>query len=175
MASTYANILLHFIFAPGGRENCLRDDFREQLHRYIHGIINNTKSKQIAIGSIEDHVHLLISLHPSDAPAKVIQLVKGNSSKWINEQGFVKRRFEWQEGYGVFSHPHSNLEKVRYYIEHQRDHHATIPFQVEFIGILKMAGIGYKEEYLFQWMDDEAGAEVSSLRDFDSFGDPSIR
>jgi putative transposase len=166
MASSFANILLHYIFAPKGRENRLRDDFRDELHRFIQGILNNTKNKQLAIGSIEDHMHLFVSIHPTESPANLIKLVKGNSSRFINEKGFVKRKFEWQEGYGVFSHSASEKERVSYYVEHQKEHHAKQPFQAEFIGILKKVGIVYNEDYLFNWMPDEdSGLIMPSLRD----------
>ena len=166
MASTFANILLHYIFAPKNRENRLRDDFRDELHRYIHGILNNTKSKQLAIGSVSDHMHLFVSMHPTESPANLIKLVKGNSSRFINEKGFVKRKFEWQEGYGVFSHSASEKERVSYYVEHQKEHHTKQPFRIEFLGILGKVGIVYNEDYLFDWIDDEAsGMIIPSLRD----------
>ncbi len=174
MASSFANILLHYIFAPKGRENRLRDDFRDELHRYIHGILNNTKSKQLAIGSVEDHMHLFVSMHPTESPANLIKLVKGNSSRFINEKGFVKRRFEWQEGYGVFSHSASEKERVSFYVEHQREHHAKQPFKVEFVGILRKVGIVFNEDYLFNWMEDEnSGILMPSLRDSDVSSGPS--
>ncbi len=166
MASTLANILLHFVFAPKGRENRLREDFRDELHRYIHGIVNKTKSKQLAIGSIEDHVHLFVSMHPTEAPSEFIKLVKGNSSRWINEKGFVQRKFEWQEGYGVFSHSSADKAKICYYVEHQREHHAKQSFHDEFLGILRKTGMTYNEEYLFEWIgDDGTGRTMPSLRD----------
>ncbi|MFI5202039.1 MAG: IS200/IS605 family transposase [Candidatus Kapaibacterium sp.] len=156
MASTFSSILLHYIFAPKGRENRLRDDFREDLHKYIHGILNNTKSKQLAIGSVEDHMHLLVSAHPTEAPADLIKLVKGNSSRFINERGFAQRRFEWQEGYGVFSHSSSEKSRVMHYVTHQREHHTVQPFRVEFVRILDRIGIVYNEAYLFQWMENSS-------------------
>ncbi len=169
MASTFSNILLHYIFAPKGRENRLRDDFRDDLHRYIHGILNNTKNKQIAIGSVSDHMHLFVSMHPTESPANLIKLIKGNSSRFINEKGFVQRKFEWQEGYGVFSHSASEKERVSYYVEHQKEHHEKQPFKVEFVGILKKIGLVYNEDYLFNWiLDEESGLILSSLRDSDS-------
>ncbi|HZK76157.1 MAG TPA: IS200/IS605 family transposase [Candidatus Kapabacteria bacterium] len=174
MASTFSNILLHYIFAPKHRENRLRDDFRDELHRYIHGILNNTKNKQLAIGSVEDHMHLFVSMHPTESPANLIKLVKGNSSRFINEKGFVKRPFEWQEGYGVFSHSASEKERVMFYVEHQKEHHAKQPFRVEFIGILGKVGIIYNEKYLFDWMKDvDAGLVISSLRDSERVLRPS--
>ncbi|SRR5581483_9103768 len=156
MASTFSNILLHYIFAPKGRENRLRDDFREDLHKYIHGILNNTKSKQLAIGSVEGHLHLLVSAHPTEATADLIKLVKGNSSRFINERGFVQRHFEWQEGYGVFSHSSSEKNRVMHSVTHQKEHHAVQPFRIELVRILNKTGIVYNEAYLFQWMEDSS-------------------
>jgi REP element-mobilizing transposase RayT len=146
---------LHYIFAPKRRENRLRDDFRDELHRYIHGIMNITKSKQLAIGSVSDHMHLFIAMHPTESPAELIQLVKGNSSRFINQKGFCKSKFEWQEGYGVFSHSASDKEKIIHYVEHQKEHHANQPFQREFLNILRKTGIIYNEAYLFEWIDED--------------------
>ena len=155
MASSFSNILLHYIFAPKKRENRLRDDFRDDLHRYIHGILNKTKSKQLAIGSVTDHLHLFVSLHPTESPANLITLVKGNSSRFINERKFCKEKFEWQEGYGVFSHSSSDKAKAIHYVEHQKEHHAKEPFRAEFLNILNKTGVVYNEEYLFDWIDDD--------------------
>jgi len=165
-----SNILLHYIFAPKGRENRLREDFREELHRYIHGIVNKSKSKQLAIGSVSDHMHLFVSMHPTESPSEFIKLVKGNSSRFINEKGLVKRKFEWQEGYGVFSHSSSEKDRVTYYVEHQEEHHKQQPFRVEFVNILDKIGIVYNEEYLFTWIEEEeSGLVMPSLRDSRSF------
>jgi putative transposase len=155
MASSFSNILLHYIFAPKRRENLLHDDFRDDLHRFIHGILNNTKNKQLAIGSVTDHMHLFISLHPTEAPSELIKLVKGNSSRFINEKGFCKSKFEWQEGYGVFSHSASDKDRVIHYVEHQKEHHAKQSFKIEFIDILKKTGSIYNETYLFDWLQDK--------------------
>ena len=157
MASSFSNILLHYIFAPKKRENRLQDHFRDDLHRYIHGILNKTKSKQLAIGSVTDHLHLFLSLHPTESPANLIKLVKGNSSRFINERKFCNEKFEWQEGYGVFSHSASDKEKVIYYVEHQKEHHSKQPFRAEFLNILHKTGIVYNEAYLFDWIDQDEG------------------
>jgi putative transposase len=155
MASSFSNILLHYIFAPKKRENRLRDDFRDDLHKYIYGIINKTKSTQLAIGSVNDHLHLFLRLHPTESPADLIKLIKGNSSRFINDRKFCEQRFEWQEGYGVFSHSASDKEKVVHYIEHQMEHHEKQPFRAEFLNILHKAGVVYNEAYLFDWIDDD--------------------
>jgi putative transposase len=155
MGSTYASILLHYIFAPKGRENMLHDDFREELHKYITGIVANIEhsSRLLAIGSVEDHIHLLASTHPMIAPAKFIQTVKANSSRFINEKKFLPTRFEWQEGYGVFSVSSSQKLNVIRYIRNQREHHAKKTFQDEYLEILKLVGIEFNPEFLFEFYD----------------------
>src|SRR5439155_18167964 len=150
-----STILLHYIFAPKRLENRLLEDFHDELHRYIHDIMNNTKSRMLAIGSVSDHLHLLVGLHPTESPADLIQLVKGNSSRFINQKGFCKSKFEWQEGYGVFSHSASDKEKIVRYVETQKEHHARQPFRVEFLNILRKTGVVYNEAYLFDWIDDD--------------------
>ena len=97
-------------------------------------------------------MHLFVSLHPSEAPAELIKLVKGNSSRFINEKGLCNTKFEWQEGYGVFSHSVSAKENVIRYVEHQKEHHAKQPFKIEFTEILQKTGVVYNETYLFDWV-----------------------
>jgi REP element-mobilizing transposase RayT len=153
MGSTYSSIILHFVFAPKGRENTLHDSFREELHKYITGIVHASQypCKILATGSVEDHIHLLISMHPMVAPSKLMQTIKANSSRWINEQRFLRTRFEWQEGFGVFSHSISNKAVAIRYVLNQREHHRKKTFREEYFELLRKHGIEFKEEYVLEF------------------------
>lgn len=155
MGSTYSSIILHFVFAPKGRENTLRDSFREDLHKYITGVVQsgNYPCKMLATGSVEDHIHLLISMHPMVAPSKLIQTIKANSSRWINEQGFIRTRFEWQEGFGVSSHSISQKSVAVRYVLNHREHHRKKTFKEEYLELLRKHGIEFKEEYVLEFYE----------------------
>ncbi len=155
MGSTFSSILLHYVFAPKGRENKLQESFREELHKYITGIAQAGAypCRMLATGSATDHMHLLVSTHPMVAPAKLIQLIKTNSSRWINERGFLRNRFEWQEGYGVFSHSISQKSVAARYVLTQREHHRKKTFKEEYFELLRKHGIEFKEEYVLDFYD----------------------
>ena len=155
MASTFSQILPHYVFAVKGRESILRDDYREELHRYIAGILDKTPNKLLAIGSVDDHMHVLVGMHSSTAPSDLVRDIKSHSSRFIREKRFVKTEFAWQEGYGVFSHSNDEKETEIEYILHQREHHAKKPFETEFRQFLKRWGVPFDERYMFQWISEE--------------------
>lgn len=102
MANTYTQINIHGIFSVKGRENILTINFRDNLFKYIWGILNNNKQFSLAVNGYKDHVHIFFELHSTTAVADIMRIVKTNSSKWINENKFVQGKFAWQEGYGAF-------------------------------------------------------------------------
>jgi REP element-mobilizing transposase RayT len=155
MASTHHQILLHFVFAVKGRQNMIRDDFREELHKYIAGIVESSKDKLLAVGSSTDHLHVFVGLHPTSSPSNFMRVLKSNASRFINEKAFTRRRFEWQDGYGVFSHSPRDKQKVIEYVLNQREHHRKHTFREEYLAFLKAAGIEYDPEYLPEWITGE--------------------
>ncbi len=104
MANTYTQINIHAVFAVKGRENLLTKNFRSDLFKYIAGILNNTKQYSLAVNGYLDHVHIFFEQHPTIALADILETVKSNSSKWVNENRLVKGKFAWQKGYGGFSY-----------------------------------------------------------------------
>ena len=116
------------------------------------GIADEHKSTVLRSGGMEDHVHLLLKIHPSFAISNTVKLIKGNSSKWINENRRINARFEWQRGYGAFSVSESMSGTVKHYIENQEEHHRKTSFEDEYIAFLKKHKIAYDERYVF---DDE--------------------
>jgi REP element-mobilizing transposase RayT len=115
--STYSQVYLHIVFAVHNREPVIHNDWKEQLYKYIITIIQNHKHKVYAIGGIEDHVHILFSQNINHRVPDLMQEVKRDTSRWINQKKFTKYRFQWQEGYGVFSCNHSTSDKVVKYIK----------------------------------------------------------
>jgi REP element-mobilizing transposase RayT len=149
MAQTYTSLYLHIVFSTKDREPVLRPDFRERVWRYVGGIARKEKIKAIEIGGTADHVHALLSVAPTMAPASIVQTLKGNTSKWINESLGLPCRFEWQEGYGAFSVSYSQIDKTVAYIQNQERHHRRKTFQEEYLGFLKKHRIEYDERYIW--------------------------
>ena len=107
MSGTHSQIYIQAVFAVKGRENLIGKNWRDELHKYISGIITGKQQKSIIVNDVSDHVHCFIGLKPSMAVSDLIRDIKNNSSKFINEKGFVKGEFQWQEGYGAFSYARS--------------------------------------------------------------------
>ncbi|MDZ7355736.1 MAG: IS200/IS605 family transposase, partial [candidate division KSB1 bacterium] len=137
MANTYTQIYIHVVFAVQGRQNLLQPEHKEELHKYITGIVRNRGQKLIAINSMPDHVHLLIGLKPSIALSDLVRDIKAASSGFINEKKWVRGRFNWQEGFGAFSYSHSQVDRVVKYINTQEQHHTRKSFKAEYLELLK--------------------------------------
>jgi len=104
MANTYSQVYLQFIFAVNGRMNLIPQKHNEELQKYMTGIIQNRKQKLLAINNMPDHLHLLIGFGTTMSMADFMEEVKSISSKFINGKGWIRGKFEWQRGYGVFSY-----------------------------------------------------------------------
>ena len=141
------------MFAVQGRENLISPVWREELYKYITGVVTNHGQKLITIGGVSDHIHILIGLLPNCEISKLVQAVKANSSRWINQRHFVKGKFYSQEGFGVFSYSRSQLDDVVRYIGNQERHHKEQSFKDEYLSFLDRFGVEYDEKYLFEWLD----------------------
>ena len=153
MANTYSQISIHAVFAVKGRQNLITNDWRDMLHGYIAGIINNLDAKSLAVGGWKDHVHIFFGLPVTICIADLMRIVKSNSSKWINEQRFVKGKFQWQSSYGAFSYSRSQRDKVINYIMTQEKHHREVSFKEEYLKMLSDFKLDYDEKYLFDFFD----------------------
>ncbi len=153
MANNYYQVTLHIVFAVRNREALIEDTFRENLHAYITGIIKNHDQKLLTINSMPDHIHLLIGLAPSMRLSDLVREIKSASSKYINENNLSRKKFYWQNGYGVFSYSMSHRKNVIRYIENQREHHRKMTFQKEYIKFLESFKIEYNRKYLFDFFD----------------------
>ncbi len=146
---SYVSSYLHCVFSTKERRQFITPALRERLWPFLGGIARRNKIKAIEIGGVADHVHLLLSLPPTLSIAKVLQLIKGGSSKWVHETFPEHRLFAWQEKYGAFSVSASRLDKTVQYIKDQEAHHRKMTFQEEFIALLKKHRIEYDERYLW--------------------------
>ena len=153
MPGTYSQVYLQVVFAVQGRDNLIAKSWKEDLNKYISGIITNKGQKSIIVNGMHDHIHAFIGLKPSMAVSDLVRDIKNNSSKFINKNRFVKGKFSWQKGYGVFSYSHSHIEQVYNYILNQEKHHRKRTFKEEYIEFLHKFQIEYDEQYLFEWID----------------------
>jgi len=151
MANTFSQIYIHVILSVK-RENLIGKNWKDELYKYITGIVRNKNQKLISINGMPDHVHLLIGLKPDKSLSDLVRDVKSNSTNFINEKGFVHGKFSWQEGYGAFSYSDSLLDNVINYIENQELHHQSKTFRDEYIDILKKFKIENEEKYLPQFL-----------------------
>lgn len=155
MSDTFSQIYIHVVFAVKGRENIMHSSWRKELHQYISGIISGKNQKSIIVNGVSDHVHILIGLRPAMSISDLVRDIKNNSSKWINENRLVRGKFSWQDGYGAFSHSHSQVNDVYSYILSQEEHHKKTTFKEEYISFLQTFDIPFDERYLFDFLSEE--------------------
>ena len=153
MAGTFSQLYIHIVFAVKGRENLIGNTWKDELHKYIAGIINGKNQKPIIINGMPDHIHCFIGLKPSMAISDLVRDIKNNSSKFINDKKLVRGKFSWQEGYGAFSYSHSHIQNVYNYILNQEDHHKRKTFKEEYLELMKKYEIDYNENYLFKGIE----------------------
>ena len=150
MANTYHQVYLQCIFAVKYREAVLDKKWRSTVFGVIGNLINETGCKTLIVNGIEDHVHCFLGLKPVVSISELMKTVKAKSSKYINDHELIKRRFEWQEGYGVFSYSHSQINQVIQYITNQEEHHKKQMFREEYLEFLNRFEIPYDERYVFE-------------------------
>ena len=150
MANTYHQIYLQTVFAVKYRKAIIDKVWSSQLYAVIGNLINETGCKTIIVNGVEDHVHCLIGLKPVVSVSELMKTVKAKSSKYINDHTLTPGRFEWQQGYGVFSYGQSQVDKVYKYIQNQEAHHKKQTFRDEYLEFLKKFKIDYDEKYIFQ-------------------------
>jgi len=119
----FTQLYTHLIFAVKYRERLLTKNIRDEVFRYISGIIINRRHKSIIINGMPDHIHILVGLKPDDKISDLVGSIKKNSSVYINEKKLFHGTFHWQDGYGAFSYGKSQLNNVYSYILNQEIHH----------------------------------------------------
>lgn len=153
MPNTYSQIYIQLVFAVEGRQNLIAPNHREELHKYITGIISKRKQKLLAIFCMPDHIHLLVGISPTIAISDLVRDIKAGSSNFINERKWIRGRFNWQEGFGAFSYSRSQIKAVSDYILEQESRHEARTFRKEYVGLLKKFDVEFDERYLFDFID----------------------
>jgi len=155
MANTYSQIYIQVVFAIQNRDASIQPEWEEELYKYITGIIRNSGQKLLAINGTENHIHIFFGMKPTCCLSDLVREIKKASTKFINERNFNRFKFQWQVGFGAFSYGHSQLDHVIKYIDGQKEHHKKQTFREEYVAFLKLFKIDFKDDYLFEWNDDE--------------------
>ena len=153
MPGTFSQIYIQVVFAVKRRENLLQKPRRDEVFKYMPGIIKEKNQKPIIVNGVTDQVHLFIGLKPVMSLSDLIRDVKNNTTNFINDKKFLNTKFSWQEGYGAFSYSHSQLDTVYQYILNQEEHHKKKTFKAEYLELLEKFEIEYDEKYLFDWIE----------------------
>ncbi len=153
MAGIYSQIYIQIVFAVQGRQNLLHKEWRDEVFKYMSGIIKNKGQKPIIVNGVSNHVHVFVGLKPSIAISDLVRDIKNNSSNFINDHAWVNGKFCWQEGYGAFPYSHSHIEAVYEYILNQEKHHAQQTFKDEYMEFLKRFEVQHDIKYLFEWVE----------------------
>jgi putative transposase len=153
MANTYSQIYIQIVFAVKGRENLITKENREELHKFITGIVSNRDQKLLAIFAMPDHVHIFLGMKPSISISDLVRDIKAGSSKFINDSKWINRKFNWQEGFGAFSYSRSHIDNVVKYILNQEEHHNKKTFREEYLDFLGKFEIEYDQKYVFDWIE----------------------
>ena len=154
MANTYTQSYFHLVFAVKHRQALIKKAWKDELEMYITGIVQNYNHKLLAIGSMPDHIHIFIGYNLNQLIPELVEKIKTSSNGWIKEKNLSKYKFDWQKGYGAFTHSRSQLDTVVKYILNQEIHHQKKSFREEYIEMLKKNEIDYKEEYVFEFFDN---------------------
>lgn len=154
MANTFTQLYVHLVFSPKNRDALIKKSWKENLEKYITGIVQNNGHKMLAVNCMPDHIHILIGYNANQLIPHLVEHIKTSSTAWVNEEKLSKFKFEWQRGYGAFSHSRSQLDTVVKYIHNQEQHHQKKSFKEEYLEILNKNDIKYQDEYLFEFFEN---------------------
>ena len=153
MANTFSQIYLQFVFAVKNRENLISRNNKEELHRYFTGLVQRRNAKMLAIHCMPDHVHIFVGFRPVMSISDFVKEIKVESNEFINSKHWIRGRFHWQEGFGVFSYSHAQLGAVINYIQNQEEHHQRKSFKEEYVELLNKFEIPFNEKFLFDFIE----------------------
>jgi len=149
MANTFTRLYVHIIYSTKGREKIFPKKHKDEIQKYITGIIQKRGHKLIVINNMPDHIHIFIGLNPSRAISDLVRDIKQNSTKFIKKNRMLIGSFAWQEGYGAFSYSYSQIDEVVKYIKNQEEHHRKKTFKEEYLEFLEKFGVEYDIRYVF--------------------------
>lgn len=156
---TFCQLYVQIVFAVRGRENLIASSWRKRLHEYIAAIIRAKNQKSIIVNGTADHIHIFVGFKPTCSIADLVRDIKNNSTKFINDEKFLKGKFSWQEGYGAFTYAHSQVESVFNYILNQEEHHRKSSFKEEYLAMLSKFQIVYDKRFLCDWIENGNGSD----------------
>ena len=148
MANTFHQLYVQIVFSVKKRESLIPIKHKEEIHKYITGIVKNNKCKMIAINSVEDHIHIFVGIHPTISVSNLVKDIKTSTTEFIKDKRWIKFKFNWQDGYGAFSYSRSHIDKVVKYIENQEIHHKKKSYAEEYKEFMEKFGVEYDEKYL---------------------------
>ncbi|MFL5810492.1 MAG: IS200/IS605 family transposase [Flavisolibacter sp.] len=153
MANTFSQIYLQFVFAVQGRQSVVPKAHKEELHKYMTSLVQARKAKMLAIHCMPDHAHLFVGFKPSVLISDFVKEIKVESNDFIKNKQWLQGKFNWQDGYGVFSYGHSQIDRVCKYILNQEAHHKKKTFKDEYLLMLEKFAVPFDERYLFKWIE----------------------
>ena len=157
MPNTYTQIYIHIVFAVKYREALISSSWKERLHKYMTGIIQNQGHKLISINTMPNHAHIFIGMKPDVALSDLVRDIKRDSTNFVNNEIKMRGKFGWQEGFGAFSYSHSQIDSVAQYILNQEEHHRLKTFREEYETMLKDYAVEYNDRYVFEWIEPQIG------------------
>ena len=152
MPNTFSQIYLQFVFAVQHRQSLIPKQHKEELHKYITGLVRNRDAKMLAVNCMPDHAHIFVGFKPTILMCDFVKEIKVETNEFINNKMWTRFRFSWQVGYGVFSYSHSHIDRVIKYILNQEQHHQKKTFEQEYVELLKKFEIPYDVKYLFDFV-----------------------
>ena len=146
--STYTQILYQIVFCPKYRTACLSKPNRDELYKYISGILKSKKCHLYRINGIEDHIHIVCSVHPSVSVSSLVKDIKVSSTLYIKQNGLFQNFAGWQEGYSALTYCIKEKDRLIEYVKNQEEHHKKINFRDEYLKLLKEHEVDFDEKYL---------------------------
>lgn len=153
MPNTFSQIYLQFVFAVKGRQSLISKQHKEELHKYLTSLVQARKAKMLAVHCMPYHTHLFVGFKPSVLISDFVKQIKVESNEFINSKKWTNDTFNWQEGYGVFSYGHSQIDVVCKYVMNQETHHRRKTFKEEYHTFLEKFAVSYEEKYLFDFIE----------------------
>ncbi len=151
MPNTYSQIYLQFIFAVQHWQSLIAKEHKEELHKYFTALVQNRRAKMLAVHSMPDHTHLFVGCKPVAFIPDFVKEIKVEATAFINSKHWCSGKFNWQEGYGVFSYSHSHIDKVCKYVLNQEIHHKKKTFREEYLDFLQKYEVQFEDKYLFEF------------------------
>ena len=153
MANTYTQCYFHLVFAVKHRDALIKKEWKNDFEMYITGIVQNHKHKLLAIGAMPDHIHIFIGYNVNHLIPDLVEEIKTSSNAWIKANRLSKFKFDWQKGYGAFTHARSQLDTVSKYVLTQEEHHRKRTFREEYLDMLLKNEVEFKDEYVFEFFE----------------------